>query len=53
MALKKFLRLPIRAMPSGPIYTAMNLDIKIPAIILTLILAVFKVAAFTRTSLFM
>jgi hypothetical protein len=52
-ALKKLRRFPIRAMPSGPIKMAMNLEIRIPAIILTLIFAVLRLAALTKTSLFM
>ena len=52
-ALSKFLKFPISAIPSGPIKTAINFDTTIPEIILILRCAVLRLAALTKTSVFM
>lgn len=51
--LKKFLKFPINAIPSGPIKMAMAFDVKNPEIILTKTEAEFKDATLIRTLLFM
>ena len=53
MALKKFLRLPINAMPSTPIKKAIALDVRMPAIILVTIVAEFKCATLNNTLVLM
>ena len=50
-ALKKFLKLPIRAIPSGPTKMAINLEMRIPATILIVMLAVIRLAALINTTL--
>ena len=51
--LKKFLKFPIKANPSGPIKIAMAFDVKNPEIILTKTEVEFKDATLMSTLLFM
>jgi len=52
MELRKFLKFPMRAIPSAPIKIAMAFEVKNPAKILIATETEFKDATFNRTLLF-
>jgi hypothetical protein len=53
MTPRKFLRLPINAIPSTPIKKAMALEVKIPAIILVIIAAELRCTTLNNTLVLM
>lgn len=53
MELRKFLKFPMRAIPSAPMKMAIALEVKNPAKILMATETEFKDATFNRTLLFM